>query len=398
MYIAGICSSITSNPEKSLFKRKKNELEIDDYPRLNDLLELLKHSNFEIVECAMLSSLIIFKDICPSYRIRLEKDDVQFKKETKKKMDLEKSLLTSYKSYIDFLDKNVAIGLGDPWKKIINWNHSALFGLSAFRCQCELAKSLFHFNFRSNLLASILSRGVQQIEDINKLCFSTIDYIFKTDTNGEVSFEIVRLIGQTLATHKYEVDENFLKMIFNVKLRVHADESNQIRKQAKLSKKKRKKIADNVENSLLESEAVNTNSLKRFQLDSLNEICLIYFRVIKNKVGYDLFPVALEGMGKIAHLVNIDTMEDLVNLLLSYMPLTKSVPSSIRLHSIRCALTILSGPGKELNMDMNPFIDSLYEEIKEISAEEYECWALVIDCIVLGLIKRQETRPNVILT
>jgi hypothetical protein len=61
-------------------------------------------------------------------------------------------------------------------------------------------------------------------------------------------------------------------------------------------------------------------------------------------------------------------------------------------------LTILSGPGKELNMDMNPFIDSLYEEIKEISAEEHECWALVIDCIVLGLIKRQETRPNVILT
>jgi hypothetical protein len=89
MYIAGICSSITSNPEKSLFKRKKNELEIDDYPRLNDLLELLKHSNFEIVECAMLSSLLIFKDICPSYRIRLEKDDdVQFKKETKKTLNL----------------------------------------------------------------------------------------------------------------------------------------------------------------------------------------------------------------------------------------------------------------------------------------------------------------------
>lgn len=39
------------------------------------------------------------------------------------------------------------------------------------------------------------------------------------------------------------------------------------------------------------------------------------YRVIKMKVGFTLMPVALEGLGRISHLINIDTVEDLVILM-----------------------------------------------------------------------------------
>ena len=38
-------------------------------------------------------------------------------------------------------------------------------------------------------------------------------------------------------------------------------------------------------------------------------------RVIKMKVGFALMPIALEGLGRISHLINIDTVEDLVILM-----------------------------------------------------------------------------------
>ena len=35
------------------------------------------------------------------------------------------------------------------------------------------------------------------------------------------------------------------------------------------------------------------------------------------KVGFTLMPIALEGLGRISHLINIDTVEDLVILMKS---------------------------------------------------------------------------------
>ena len=42
---------------------------------------------------------------------------------------------------------------------------------------------------------------------------------------------------------------------------------------------------------------------------------LLFIRVIKMKVGFTLMPIALEGLGRISHLINIDTVEDLVILM-----------------------------------------------------------------------------------
>lgn len=234
-YIGKICSSITANPDKALSKRRKTDNEADqEYPRVADLLELLSHSNPKIAEITMLSFLLVFKDICPSFRIRLENDDVQLKKDTKKKRDVDKSLLESYRKYINFLDTKARSGLGDVRKEVQVWDDEAMFGLSAFRCQCELIRNLFHFNFRSTILASVVQRAAQPNKEISSICLSSLDYIFNTDPEGEVTFEVVRLIAQILATLKYEVDEQFIRILDKVKLATHANDSSSIRKEVKL--------------------------------------------------------------------------------------------------------------------------------------------------------------------
>ena len=55
------------------------------------------------------------------------------------------------------------------------------------------------------------------------------------------------------------------------------------------------------------------------------------------KVGFTLMPIALEGLGRISHLINIDTVEDLVILM-------KTVLTGNRIVFIFCIfpLTLLS--------------------------------------------------------
>jgi hypothetical protein len=40
------------------------------------------------------------------------------------------------------------------------------------------------------------------------------------------------------------------------------------------------------------------------------------------KVGFSLMPIALEGLGRISHLINIDTVEDLVILMKTVLTCT----------------------------------------------------------------------------
>lgn len=100
-------------------------------------------------------------------------------------------------------------------------------------------------------------------------------------------------------------------------------------------------------------------------------------------------------MGRISHLVNIDTIEDLLVLLKTYLPSQINAPDLVRLNCIHCALRTLSGPGVELQMDVGGFIDALYEILLGLSAD-FSRWDLVLDSLDYAFLKRREVRPNVI--
>ena len=169
------------------------------------------------------------------------------------------------------------------------------------------------------------------------------------DNDGELSFEIIRMISKTATSFEFNISPDMIKCLQFAKLGVHADEAGEIRKKAKMEKKKRKRTTDDAMLGLMEAEAVKDKTQKkRILIDCLQEIVMIYFRIIKQKIGFHLLPVALEGLGKITHLVNIDMVEDLIVILKGILEKGAEVPILVRALCVNCAIKTLSGPGQEV--------------------------------------------------
>jgi len=480
--IADICTCITANPDRSMRRERGSDEYGDTIYSIYDLLAFLKHAEAQVVELAMLSLFVLFKDIIPGYRIRSKAEDasatkkkeeaeeaskslrhkngkVMLKKTTKQLKDAEHHLLSSYQMYLKALDARIAQGLGVFRKQMFfpglaacapgvsgysaeytMHYQSQQLALVAVRCQCELLKTVSHFNFRSILLMAVVSRAVGVTPDalvpadagardgdharktrtssdvvvhnnnvvmarqLLDLCCATLTHLFQRDVEGEISYELVCMIAKTLAEVKYCATERLVRCLEYVKLSVHQDDSKQVHRQSKSDRRKRRKFdEDDVEAGLLEADttrslATSRLQSKRFQADALHEICLLYFRVVKQKVGVELLPVTLEGLGRITHLVNMDTIHDLVDVLKALLDSNTLLSSHseqrwavVRASCIHCALnTLLSPGGAELQIDETVFTKSLLALCLDLPAG-FDRWDLIFQCVEMTCMKRRET-------
>ena len=394
--IAAICISATTFPEKSLLKTKKNKNNIDDDGDLvhyfPEIFQYMLHPNPKVVKVSILSSLLVFKDIIPGYRIRTLNENsskvavdiagLQLKKETKRLQDHELAVVRVYRRYINFLEEVIH-------KKQPLYN-------DALRCECELIKAVSHFNYRNILLHTIIGIAVG-MGNAADMCRDTMSFLFKNDKNADLSYEMVIEMNKVFASTKYNVNDEFLRLLEHIKITIHTNQVNEIRKKAKQEKRKRKRETDGVEADLMEASATtNTTLVKRFQADTLHELILIYFRIIKNKIGYKLVPAALDGLSRISHLINIDTAEDLIVVMRNMLTSVPPPPDNVKLSCILCALRTLSGPGAELNIDDEVFLINLKNLIIEIS-HDFSRWDLILECVELSLIKKRETRNAVVI-
>src|SRR3546814_6592014 len=114
----------------------------------------------------------------------------------------------------------------------------------------------------------------------------------------------------------------------------------QIRKAAKIQRKRKSKTKDDVDEALQEAEATSsTLERDRMQADTLHELTIIYLRVLKSPIGFKLMPAVLEGLSKIAHLVNIDTVQDLMEVLRQMLRNTEDrIPFPVALQCIKTSL------------------------------------------------------------
>ena len=105
------------------------------------------------------------------------------------------------------------------------------------------------------------------------------------------------------------------------------------------------------------------------QAQCLHEICLLYFRVVKGKVGFRLLPLALEGLGEDippdqhGHRGGPDRR---YARLAGEPSFGASPKGSSPVHSMR-ALRTLSGPGEHLNIDTDFFSSALLQLMRELS-------------------------------
>ena len=328
-------------------------------------------------------------DICICIKTRPTEEEIATRvtKEVKKLRDYEKNLLMSYQSYLKLLEQCWV--MGGKQRSTNNYGPVSVspLAVTAMLSLCALLKTSYLFNFRSNILSLVVRSMNSKCEEVSQNCCAAIREIFEKDLQGDVSLEAVRLIATTLKNRNFNVKDDVIRTFLSLPLRVHQDEAEaaKLHEKAKNKKRKRDQERANIEDDLKEGKTtVDKTLLARAQAETLQTVTLTYFRILKLRSGgkkstSQLLPPALEGLAKISHLINMDTVEDLPKHLKDLLSDVDNLPLDAALNSILTAFNTLQGPGRELQIDQKEYVAPLYSQLPRYLL-------LIIDfCYLLGL-------------
>lgn len=392
--IAELSESILEDPSTAF-----SVGEVGDSSKIKRLLQVASESKSEEDEytarLAIMSLLAIFKDILPSYRIRLPtaaEMSVKVNKETKKMWDYERSLLQNYQTYLKLLEKTWEAQKDDMSKPI---------GVTCILALCELLKSAPHFNFRANILSVVIRQmNNRKCEEIGDACCEAVQHIFATDSQGEVALEAARLVAKLAKDKQFKIRAAVLRTFVSLPLRVHVDEAQaaKLATAANAKKRKRNREEADIESEMREGSAeVDKILLARYQSDTLQAVTMTYFRILKSddlnaENIAELLPPALEGLAKFAHLINMDTVMDLLEVLKTLLKKVDSLPLDAALNCILTSFQTLQGPGRELKIDQKEYITPLYSQLARLATTESkkDHTDIALKCLHSAFIKRRE--------
>ncbi|WVF72950.1 hypothetical protein IAT40_007768 [Kwoniella sp. CBS 6097] len=360
---------------------------------------------------AFLSQLAVYKDLIPGYRIRqlTEIEEAErVRDEVKRLREGEKMLVRSYKGYLKMLESEIK-------------RRSPLASLS-LRCMCELLVAVTHFNFTENIMGVLVGKlGRKGWDSDCDLVLESFIKVFKEDLTGVYTQTLVRLIARMIKERHFQVNPNVLSCLLHLRLRGELDamkrgknakggsgekkddplkgkkfKSDLRKKWATKNQRKKEKEMKEVQKEMAEAEAeVDKDERAQVQTETLKNLFVLYFSVLKNPTRTPLLPGALEGISTYAHFINIDFFRDLLAVLrkiIADQQAAENVTSTndddeeegtaaqvdvvgasqrirIRLLAIVTAFDILSGQGEALNIDLADFINHLFALLRPLSLD-----------------------------
>jgi nucleolar complex protein 3 len=387
------------------------------WTELEEVMKLAEDRDPEVARLGALSAVLVFKDICPGYRIRaLTEKELLMKvtKETQKLRDFEAGLLKMYKGFVRLITRR---GGGEKKSRA---QRGGGFGLNpgvALTCLCQLLAALPHFNFRTDVLSALVPHMARVDAAAADVVADAVAGAIKADLAGDLTLEALQMTAQLVKQTKcgahpralspfleIRFDEGALALEARKKPEVlsrkqtkkkRAEEREMIRKgraekarkQADKERLKRFGHVDddddasedeaNEETQLdrdMEEGAGRLDNAKKRKLQSkmLEATFEMYFRVLKNAAGPEpargipLMTPALVGLGKFTHLISVTFMADLMEV---FRRLLKGDSLSAD-QKARCLLTaceITSGHGEALQVDAGEFHRQLYAMLGEAS-------------------------------
>lgn len=374
---------------------------------LKELLKFCKDEDKTITQAALLSCLVVFKDIIPGYRIRLpteKEQEMKVSKIVKKMRFFESTLLSSYKAYL---------------QRLLTLQQNSGFHRVVVRCLCTLLDAHPHFNFREKLLPAVVRNLNSSDEVTRKLCSATIRSLFTQEGKhgGEATVGAVQLIANVVKIHECELHpdtiEVFLSLAFDEDLR-RSEKKDDDNKGGHKKNKKRKNSNEQIQPVISDkkrskqelvsktreevnadykaaSSAQDVAERRRLQSETLSFVFNTYFRVLKHATqlaasrpkqnstssggalgSHPLLSPCLKGVGMFAHLIDLDFMADLMkhlkilasggsNVGNSESPLTVSE----RIECCIVAFRVMRKNLDALNVDLQDFFIQLYNLIIE---------------------------------
>lgn len=343
---------------------------------------------------AMLSMCAVFTDVLPGYRIRNLTEAEQKERvnqDLARRREWEQGLVIVYRNYLELCERE-------------SRRQSSLFSIS-IKVMCTLAIKAVHFNYRTNLLRSIVScLSRRKWDDASEQCSKALIEVLKNDYQGDVSLEVVRLLNRMIKEKRFKVQGQVVDILTHLRLRDElkqgrrADTTNSSDSQNNdvynkklkskdirkgkgehLSKKetKRRKELKEIQEEMKEAEAeVDSEAREAHQTETLKLLFVLYFSILKApQVPEELLITTLRGLTLFAHRINIEFFRDLLSVLRVHINFnlngdqkyqengdSEQMPSSptIALHCIVASLELLNGQGEALNLDLSDIVTNLY--------------------------------------
>ncbi|WFD35927.1 hypothetical protein MCUN1_002798 [Malassezia cuniculi] len=413
--IASLSSQIVGDPEMSmgLLRRLAVFAQSRIEPPPETVGEKRKRDRPVVVhpyirQLALVSLLAVFVDILPGYRIRAlsEKEEKErVGQEVARRREWEQSLVTVYRDYLALLEIEAR-------------KSSSPLAPVALKCFCTLLTRASHFNFRKNIVATVVAHlSRKEWNDASKQCFDALVQFLKKDNDGEASLEVVQLLYRMIRERHFLVHANVLDILAHLRLReeltrthktgpmgsAHAAPTPRVQQKNKVdSKRVRKGLAvhrskketkrarelEAIEQEMREADAViNLEERERNQSETLKLVFALYFRILKtSETPQQLLASALQGIVLFAHHVSVDFFRDLIQVLRTLLgDAMRMVEQASAWHEediraapvhkgmrgvllcIVAAFELLKGQGESLQVDVGDFFVALYQLLPYLS-------------------------------
>lgn len=359
---------------------------------------------YSIRALALLSQLAVYKDITPGYRIRqltAAEEAERVRDEVRRLREGEKMLVRNYKAYLKSLEGEIK--KKTPLQSV------------ALRCMCELLAAIPHFNYSENIMGVVVGRiGRRSWDDDSELILDTLVQVFLADVGATYSQALVRLIARMIKERKFQVHQNVLSCLLHLRLRTELGHmrdgkkkprgkfqkrddkqpekkyKSEIRKkwQTKNQRKKEKEMKE-IDKEMAEAAAeVDEEERAQIQTETLKNLFVLYFSILKFPGRSPLLPAALEGISHFAQLINVDFFRDLLQVLRKIIsdrrtddsedaeaetaeidPVGAGQRVRIRMLGIVTAFDLLSGQGEAINVDLSDFVTELFALLRPLSLD-----------------------------
>ncbi|XP_015928420.2 nucleolar complex protein 3 homolog [Parasteatoda tepidariorum] len=393
--VALICTSLIEDPDNNMLA-------------LKELISMLQNPTTKMIvsekKILCLSLLHVFSDILPGYKIRLQEETdskVKLKKETKKLLGYEQTLLKCYKKYLDLLYELIRDMRSTQMSSAsLTFKKVAIeIGLVALKCKCELLKTRFSFNFFRDIINKLVPLAIDGEEEVTELCCDAFQKMFKADKLGEASEELVKQIVSVIKQRKFRIPPALLRSFLSLNLREAKPEIEKIdmnkgrkewQRMSRTQRRDKKKMKE-LEAELKETQAYESvETVRKHHTKTLNKIFWVFFHILKDGDKMILIAPALEGLSKFAHLINLEFFDDL-NAVLCGMMESGKLNDVEKLHGVYTLFTILAGQAESLHIDPHKIYCHMYQGLWNLShSTDIEHLDLTLKCLEFNILRKKK--------
>ncbi|CAJ0577249.1 unnamed protein product, partial [Mesorhabditis spiculigera] len=370
--------ALTANPQENIHK-------------LREILSMCKGENQhslvreQVQQLSMAHMVKVLLDLIPGYPIRpmseTETGGAKLKKETRKLVTFEETLLRYYVKLLQYLEKqsNRLLQKRNTWDEKV-FSHK--FAVLAVKSMGRLLLGAPHFNYANNIVTTLvrltLSSHAKTVENV---C-AVISQLFARDVSLKITSFACKTIADLVRKKPMAASPSLLRTFLSLTIKeVASDKKNNdkdrlIAKKYQIKKERKNKTAKKfdkqikkLESDLKEVEAAESITSKlKMATESMKHVFQVYFSILKRMPNlYCLEPV-LAGLSKYAHLLNVEFLEDIIKCLEDLVD-QKHLRLIDRLQCINTVFVILSGQGQVLNVDPCRFYRTMYRLLNTLPFE-----------------------------